>query len=122
MEPRPFSFENLKTGQKARVFTQAVYSFSRQFPPEEKYGLILQLRRASISICSNLAEGSGNYSPKEKAHYTSTAFSSLMEAINQIILAHDLDFLNHEQCQDLRAKAKELSRMLSGLRDSQSGK
>jgi len=95
MNPRLFNFENLNTWQKARSYTQSVYISSKGFPPEERFGIISQLRRSTISICSNLAEGCGKESSKEKAYYTTTAFSSLLESLNQIIIAYDLTRIIH---------------------------
>lgn len=67
----------------------------KDFPADEKFGLISKLRRACISICSNLAEGSSRNSYKDKARFTEIAYGSLMEVLNQLILAADLDLISH---------------------------
>lgn len=89
-----FTFERLNAWQKARIVVRDVYRLLRQFPPEENYGLSDQLRRASVSVASNLAEGSGRLSTKEKIHFCHMAYGSLMEVMCQLILAHDLGYID----------------------------
>ena len=69
---KTYSFENLDVWQCARKFAVRIYSTTKSFPDDEKFGLISQMRRAAISICSNLAEGSAKHSGKEKARSTNT--------------------------------------------------
>jgi four helix bundle protein len=121
MKTREFSFEKLDTWQKAKNFVKEVYIGTNDFPGEEKYGLTSQMRRAAISIVSNLAEGSGRITGKDKAKFTSMAFSSLMETANQAIIAFELRYLKPANYLKLRTQAEELSRMLTALRNSQLG-
>lgn len=74
-----YSFEKLDVWKKARILTGTIYKISAKFPPEERFGLTSQIRRASVSVCSNLAEGSGRVSGKEQARFTEIAYSSLLE-------------------------------------------
>lgn len=114
-----FRFERLIAWQKSRIYSKDIYFATSRLPKEETYGLIIQMRRSATSVCSNLAEGSGRISSKDEAHYTTMAYGSLMENINQVILAGDLGYITEEQITSLKEKANELARILSGLRDSQ---
>jgi len=96
-----FSFEKLEVWIEAKNFTKIIYKLTASFPDSEKYALVSQLRRASVSICSNIAEGSARNSFKDKAHFTNMAFSSAVEVLNQIIISFELDFLNENQYQDI---------------------
>lgn len=114
-----FSFEKLKVWQKARQLSLLVYKATKSFPDEEKFGLISQIRRCSISISSNIAEGSGRHSAKDKARFTEIAFSSALELLNQSILANDLKFLFDENYKKIRTDITEITAMLDGLYKSQ---
>jgi four helix bundle protein len=92
-----------------------IYQATAKFPIEEKYGLTNQLRRASVSVSSNIAEGSTRWSKNEKARFYEMAFGSLMEALNQLILAEDLAFLSQDELKRLRAQIERIARMISGL-------
>ena len=116
---KTYSFENLDVWQCSRKFAVAVYSITKTYPAEEKFGLVSQMRRAAISISSNLAEGSAKHTGKEKARFTETAFSSLMEVLNQIILSFDLEFMKEEEMLGLRVMVDEIAVKSSRLRDSQ---
>jgi len=117
-----YSFEKLHVWQQARVLTKHVYLITKTFPDEEKFGLTSQLRRASVSICSNIAEGSSRNSFKDKARFTEIAYGSLMEVLNQLILSLDLDFLPQIEYKKLRNQIEEISNMLNSLRNSQLNK
>ncbi|HLF63896.1 MAG TPA: four helix bundle protein, partial [Saprospiraceae bacterium] len=97
-----YSFETLKVWQKSRELARMIYKITNDFPKEEKYGLTSQLRRASISVCSNTAEGSTRWSKKDKAHFYEMAFGSLIELLNQLIISHDLGFLQEKELSILR--------------------
>jgi four helix bundle protein len=88
-----FSFEKLDVWIEAKNFTKTIYKLTASFPDSEKFILVSQLRRASISICSNIAEGSARSSFKDKAHFTTMAFSSAVEVLNQLIISFELDFI-----------------------------
>ena len=114
-----FSFEKLNVWIDSKELIKLIYNVTKEFPSEEKFGLTNQLRRASVSIASNLAEGTSRNTNKDKAHFTTLSFSSLMEVLNQIIIARELDFLNEENYQILRLEIEKVSNKLNALRNSQ---
>ena len=113
-----FRFEKLDVWQKAVDFADRVYVVTRDFPAEERFGLTSQMRRASVSISSNLAEGSGRSSNKDFSHFVEIAYGSLMEVVSQTQVAFRQSFLNDDDRGVLYIAAEELARMLSGLRAS----
>ena len=112
------SFEKLDVWQKAIDFADLVYSETQGFPTEERFGLTNQLRRAAISISSNISEGSSRSSKNDFARFTEIAASSVFEAVSQVFIARRRSFLSEAQFQNIYADAEQLSRMLSGLRRS----
>ncbi len=92
-----------------------VYQLTNDFPAEEKYGLTSQLRRAAVSVSSNIAEGSTRWSKKDQARFYEIAFGSTMEILNQFILANDLDFLRQQDLVEIRKDIETISRMLNAL-------
>lgn len=117
-----FGFEKLRVWQSAREFVKVIYSITSNFPKEEKYCLVDQIRRASISIASNIAEGSSRLSSKDQAHFTNLAYSSLMEVMNQLYLSLDLKYIIEERFFELRDKVAEISNRLNALRKTQLNK
>lgn len=103
-----FSFEKLN-----------VWVDSKEFPTEERFGLTNQLRRSSISVSSNLAEGTCRSTNKDKAHFTTLSFSSLMELLNQIIIANELDLIKEDVYNQIRKEVEKISNKLNALRKSQ---
>ena len=95
-----------------------IYTLLCNFPTEERFALCDQIRRAVVSVPSNIAEGSGRMSVKEKIHFLEVAFGSLMETFCQMQIASDLEYISEEQLLDLKAKILQLSKMLTGLRNS----
>ena len=116
---KTYSFENLEVWQCSRRLAVFIYKMTKDFPNEERFGLVSQMRRASISISSNLAEGSSKWSGKEKARYTETAFCSLMELLNQGIISYDLEFIQEDQLIKLRELGDEIAVKSTRLRESQ---
>ena len=113
-----FGFEKLEVWKKALDFADQIYRFTASFPTEERFGLTNQLRRASVSISSNIAEGSGRNSNPEFARFISIAYGSLMESVSQLHVAQRQRFLTEAAFNQLILQADELSRMLSGLKGS----
>lgn len=113
-----FSFERLEVWQLARMFNKFVYSLTEDFPKSEIYGLTSQLRRASVSVASNIAEGSARTSKKDQAHFYQFAYSSLMEVANQMILAKDLNYIESVDLKKAKANIAEISNKLNALRKS----
>jgi four helix bundle protein len=114
-----YSFEKLEVWKLSRKLVKIVYEVSRSFPSEEKYGLISQVRRAAVSIPTNLAEGSGRRTNKDKANFTTNAYSSLMEVLSLLITAIDLGYLEEVVVESLRPQIEEISNKLNALRKSQ---
>lgn len=113
-----FSFERLEVWNKSRLLTKKIYELTMNFPDDERFGMTSQLRRAVISVCSNLAEGSSRKSKKDQAHFYNMAFSSLMETLNQLIISNDLEFLDSISLQESREEIHIISRLLNGLSNS----
>ena len=88
----------------------------KKFPPEEKYALCDQIRRAAVSITSNIAEGMGRVSEKDKLHFIEFAFGSLYETMSQIEIAFDLEYITQEEYNNVENQVTQIARMLSGLR------
>lgn len=114
-----YSFEKLEVWNDSKEFTKSIYTLTSIFPDSEKFGLVSQLRRASVSICSNIAEGSARKSFKDKAHFTTMAFSSTIEVLNQLILSFELDFIKENDYLKLRQDIESVTNKLNGLRNYQ---
>lgn len=114
-----FSFEKLRVWQNARELVVHIYKITASFPKEERYCLVDQIRRAIISAASNIAEGSSRISSKDQAHYTNLAYSSLMEVLNQLYIANDLNYISGEIFVELKARISEISNQLNALRKTQ---
>ena len=112
---KEFSFESLTVWQKATDFIVEVYNTTETFPDEEKYGLTSQVRRASVSIASNIAEGSSRSTKKDKARFYTIAYSTAIETLNHLIIANRLDMLKRVDYHDLRNDLEEITRMLNAL-------
>lgn len=113
-----YAFENLEVWQKSRKLVKNIYKLTAKFPAEEKYGLTSQLRRASVSVSSNIAEGSTRWSKKDQARFYEIAFGSLIETLNQLILSNDLNFINEEDLKIIKEEIDNISRMLNALHKS----
>ncbi|EKT4549863.1 four helix bundle protein [Flavobacterium psychrophilum] len=117
-----YSFEKLEVWVESKNFSKSIYLVTSKFPDNEKYGLISQLRRASISICSNIAEGSARNSFKDKAHFTTMAFSSAVEVLNQLIICFEIDFISENEYFKLRGDLESITNKLNALRTYQVNK
>lgn len=113
-----FSFENLKVYSESRNLVIEVYEIVRHLPVIETYALGTQLRRAIISVPSNIAEGCGRISYKEKIHFIEIAYGSLLEAYCQIEICLDLGYISQEKLKQIRQKFFNISNMLNALRKS----
>ena len=117
-----FSFEKLKVWQDAIELSKEVYKITSTFPNDEKFGLVSQMRRATNSIAANLAEGTSRNTNKDKAHFTTIAYSTTMEVLNHVILSKELEFITEENYLELREKIYKISNMLNALRKAQLNK
>jgi four helix bundle protein len=111
-----FNFEKLEVWKKAIEFADLVYKLTHSFPVEERFGLTNQMRRASVAVSSNIAEGSSRSSKTDYSRFVELAAGSLFEVISQAHVAERQGYLKEEGFQTMHANAEELSRMLSGLR------
>ncbi len=114
-----FAFEDLIVWQKSVSMVKDVYIITKSFPQEEKYGIVSQIRRSALSVSSNLAEGSGKMTTKDKANYTSIAFGSLMETMNLLIISKEVEFIDSKILDKFRTQIAEIARMLTSLRTAQ---
>lgn len=112
------SFEHLDVWQEARKFVVSVYQLQARFPSYERFGLCDQIRRAVVSIPSNIAERSGRRSMKDKIRFVEYAYGSLMEVYCQLILANDLGYIDDGTLQDIKLHKDHIAKMLSGLHAS----
>ncbi|WGD35070.1 four helix bundle protein [Olleya sp. YS] len=117
-----YSFEKLEVWIEFKELSKSIYALTKKFPSDEKFGLISQLRRASVSICSNIAEGSARKTNKDKAHFTTMAFSSAVEVLNQIIISYELNYINSEKYFALRKSIESITNKLNALRAYQINK
>ena len=108
-------FRDLKVWAKAHALTLAMYRATAGFPPEERYGLTSQLRRATASIPTNLAEGCGRYGDRELARFMAIAAGSASEVEYLVMLARDLDLLQSEVHEELHGRVIEIKKMLTAF-------
>jgi four helix bundle protein len=113
-----FNFQKLDVWRKAIDFADLIYNKTRAFPSDERFGLTNQLRRAAVSISSNIAEGSSRSSKSDFARFVEIATGSVFEVVSQAFIAQRQSFLSEDQFREIYTDAEELSRMLSGLRKS----
>lgn len=114
-----YGFEKLIVWQQAVAFVKKVYISVANFPKNEIYGLTSQIKRASVSIPANIAEGTTRKSFKDQARFTEIAFGSLIETLNHLIIAEELNYLNKKILDELRVDIENLSRQLNALKTSQ---
>lgn len=112
---KQFYFERLDVWQNSRIFIKEIYLITQEFPSEEKFGITNQIRRASLSICANIAEGTSRQTEKDKARFINQAFSSAIEVINFLILSNDLELLGEEEYLKLRTDLEKISNQLNSL-------
>ncbi len=109
------SYRDLVAWQKAMRLVTAIYRETKTFPVEERYRLTSQLRRAAVSVPSNIAEGQARFSAREFRRFLSNARGSLVEIETQIEIATNLGFLGRDESSSLRRQTAELGRILNGL-------
>lgn len=113
-----FGYRKLIAYQKAKEVVKRSYKLLKKFPSEERWAMCDQLRRASVSITSNIAEGVNRYSVKEKTHFLEIAFGSLMEVSSLFEIAEELDYITTEDLMSMDDLIREDARLLSGLQNS----
>ena len=112
---KTYSFENLEFWKSSRQLVKQVYKIQSSFPSIDRYGLGDQLRRAVVSISSNIAEGNARRSLKEQIHFLEISKGSLMEVYCQMLLAYDLNYINSTQLSLCKDKLDDVLKLLNGL-------
>jgi four helix bundle protein len=113
-----FNFEKLETWQEAIAFADLIYGVTKSFPADERFGLTNQMRRAAVSISSNLAEGSSRNSRADSARFVEIAAGSVFEVVSQTFIARRQNFLSEKDFNKIYTASEKLGKMLSGLRRS----
>lgn len=113
-----FSFFDLRVYKESKELVKSVYRLLEKFPKYETYALGDQLRRSVTSVPSNIAEGSGRFSVKEKIHFIEIAYGSLTEALCQLDIANDLEYINDDEFDTEKERINVIGKRLSGLRTS----
>ena len=113
-----FGYRKLIAYQKAKEVVKRTYKLLKKFPAEERFAMCDQLRRASVSITSNIAEGINRFSVKDKAHFIEMAYGSLMEVSSQFEIAEELGYITTEDRMSMDNLIEEDARLLSGLLNS----
>jgi four helix bundle protein len=113
-----FNFEKLDVWHKAIEFADTVYSVTKSFPSDERFGLTNQMRRAAVSVSANLAEGTLRSSRGDYARFVEIAIGSLFEVVSQWVISKRQGFLSEADYARIYVAAQEQSRILSGLRRS----
>lgn len=112
-----YSYKNLDVYQEAKRFVIDVYKLLNDYPDSEKFALCNQIRRAAISVTSNIAEGVSRMSNKEKLHFLEIAYASIMEVDSQLDISVDLQYINIEQYELINKQISNIARRLSVLRN-----
>lgn len=113
-----FGYRRLIAYQKAKEIVKQTYKLLKKFPAEERWALCDQLRRASVSITSNIAEGVNRFSVKDKSHFVEMAYGSLMEVSSQFEIAEELGYITADDRLSMDQLIEEDARLLSGLLNS----
>jgi four helix bundle protein len=109
------SYKDLIAWQRSMALVRDVYLCTRSFPKEEMYGLAAQLRRAAVSVPSNIAEGQGRLSKREFKQFLGLSRGSLLEVETQILIAEDLGYISPEHAKGIEQQCQEVLRILNGL-------
>jgi four helix bundle protein len=117
MKGSKYSYKNLEAYKESKTLVKQVYALLKKFPKEETYALCDQLRRAVISVPSNLAEGRGRTSAKDQAHFFEMAFGSLMEVDCQMDIAHELGYVSSDEHEEVAKQISQVAALLSGMRN-----
>jgi len=110
-----FYFEKLDVWQNARALVKDIYLLTANFPKDEKYGLTSQIRRATLSISANIAEGMSRNTNKDKSRFINQGFSSAIEVLNFLIIIKDLELLSEEDYINFRLKIEKITNQLNSL-------
>ncbi len=114
-----YSFEKLDCWQQARKLAVWTYKITKAYPDEEKFGLVSQMRRAVVSIASNIAEGTSRKTKKDQANFSTIAYSSTIELLDDLIISNDLYFIKEKTYLEGRELIEKQTLLIAGLRKSQ---
>ena len=117
---KKYNYKDLDLYIAAKELVLSVYTLLRKFPKEEQYALCDQLRRASISIPSNIAEGMGRVSTKEQIHFLEIAYGSLCEVDCQLDMAKDLEYISNEELLEIENIIEKVAALIAGMRNQRS--
>ena len=112
---KEYSFEKLEVWKDAKDLLIEIYISTNEFPNDEKYGLISQMRRAILSVTNNLAEGSSRKSEKDKRRFIEISYGSLMEVLNCLIISKELNHIENNKYEDIRQQIGKISNKLNSL-------
>ena len=118
LDMRLYSFEKLDVWNLSRKLTKNIYQISKKFPNEEKFGLVSQMRRAAVSVPSNISEGAARNSRKEFINFLHIAQGSVSELETQILISRNLGFIEPKKVEPLLQELDEISKMIIGLQRS----
>jgi len=113
-----YSLEKLDVWNLSKKLAVTVYTITNDFPSAEKFGMVSQLRRAVVSVCSNIAEGSSRRTPKDQAHFYTVSYGSLVEVLSQILISKDLGWIKDDALTTVRTDIVMISRKLNVLRNT----
>ena len=110
---KSYSYEDLVVWQKSIALTKDIYTITASFPDTERYGLISQIRRAAVSIPSNIAEGQRRNTKKDFVHFLHIAYGSAAELKTEMIIAHELGYIDSARASRVKESIEEIERMLN---------
>ena len=122
LKMRVYYFEKMRVWQNAHNLNNDIYAVTRSFPKDEEFHLKQQMRRASSSVKSNIAEGQGRSPKKDQAHFTTMSYSSLTELLNHLLTARDQFYIEEESYFQLREKIEQIGNQLNALKRTQLSK
>ena len=114
-----YYFEKLTVWQDAKDLVVMLYKVTQKFPKQEMYGLTSQLQRAAVSVSANISEGSSRSTSKDQAHFSTMAYASLMEVLNLIIIALELEYINENEYVAFRQQIDMVANKINALRKKQ---
>ena len=113
-----FYYRKLLVYQQSMLLLADVYNLTKKFPPQESYGLTNQIQRAAVSIPSNIAEGMGRFSIKERIHFLEVSNGSLMEVMCQFEIAHLLGYITATEMETQEKRIATIAKMIIGMRNN----
>ncbi len=116
---KTYSFEKLDCWQHARKLAVWIYRTTKKFPSDERFGMVSQMRRAAVSVASNIAEGTSRKTAKDQSHFSVIAYSSTIELLNDLILSVDLGFIAEKEYMTGREIIEKQTLLIAGLRNAQ---